>query len=104
MKQSDIKIGGLYSIRSTYGEFTVVKVLDADDLGVCLRAFGNVFPARPDKADIPTLTMEKVDKRQWPMACVPVLSEGFLKDDPILLTVQGLTDEEQRCVDEMWEE
>jgi hypothetical protein len=43
--------GGLYSLPTNDGRFTVVKVLKVDEAGFHLRMYSNVFPSPPNNLD-----------------------------------------------------
>jgi hypothetical protein len=49
--------GGLYSVPSENGSFSVLKILKLDEEGVHLRLYSNQFPSRPKDVDESKLYM-----------------------------------------------
>lgn len=97
------KVGGLYSIESGEGDFSVAKVLALDPGVVGVRVYKQRFPARPAKAPS-TLTLGTInDKDGFGIGHLPLAEEEFGSWKPQLLEVQTVTAEELEGYS-MWKE
>jgi hypothetical protein len=83
---TDLKVGGLYIIRDKDSSFHAVKILVLDDDAVHMRAYSNSFKTEPKE-----LSSDSLDIL---LGHAPVSKEGFLADNPKLIKVEDVKDEE----------
>jgi hypothetical protein len=101
---TDLKVGGLYSIDDEEGSFRVVKILVLDDSAVHIAMYANKFPARPTTVDPASLSFGSVnDGEDFGMMHLPLSREVFLKDRPVFISQTTVTEEELEGY-EMWKE
>ncbi len=81
-----LRVGGLYLFKNDDSTFYVSKILVLDDFAVHVRTYSNKFDKRPSQLNSDTL---KILIGHFPMD-----KAGFLKDNPELLTVEGVKDSE----------
>jgi hypothetical protein len=84
--QMVIKPGGIYSVKSGDGDFSIVKVLVVEDGGVHARLHKNRYKERPTSIDPKEL--------QVAIGHVPLSEVGFRNWEPVLLLEQPVTDDE----------
>ena len=90
-----IEVGGLYATRDDDGSWRVMKVLVLDDHAVHLRAYANKFPQQPTDVDPAVLTLGGVkDGGGLGIGHFPVAREGFWKDNPVLIKVVPVKEDE----------
>ena len=96
-----VKVGGLYAIAEEQGGYVVVKVLAVDHIAVHLRQYSNQFDTLPDELDPATLDwsldLEKFksdDQKAIGIGHFPVSLDGFWDDDPMLVQVAEVEDDE----------
>jgi hypothetical protein len=90
-----IKIGGLYATQDKDGSWRVMKVLAVDDFAVHLRSYANKFPEQPKDVDPAKLTLGGLnDPAGFGIGHFPMAKEGFFKDNPVLVKVIPVKEEE----------
>ena len=104
MKNSEPKVGGLYSVVDGEGRFRVAKVLALDDAAVHVRLYKNRFPSRPKTVDPSSLTLGSIDDREgFGMGHLPLAREGFAGWEPVFLMQSSVSEEELEGY-KMWKE
>src|SRR5439155_20052955 len=90
-----IKVGGLYATQDKDGSWRVMKVLAVDEFAVHLRSYANKFPEQPKDIDPAKLTLGSInDPGGFGIGHVPLAKEGFFKDNPVLVKVAPVKEEE----------
>lgn len=90
-----IKVGGLYATQNKDGTWRVMKVLALDDHAVHLRSYANKFTEQPKDVDPDKLTLGGLnDPGGFGIGHFPLAKEGFFKDNPILIKVVPVKEEE----------
>ncbi len=102
-------IGGLYSYKDEENEspsvvWKVSKVLAVDHMAVHLRIYGNTFDHCPSHVDPSSLNTALPDLTSWmaegspiselAVGHLPISHDGFWQDNPKLLQVEPVTEEE----------
>jgi hypothetical protein len=82
----DVVEGGVYASADPDGEYTISKVLVADDSAVHLRFYEESFKSVPTAVDTSKLTIS--------IGHAPLAREGFLKDQPKLISVEKVAESE----------
>ncbi|HEX5065029.1 MAG TPA: hypothetical protein VFY49_02870 [Myxococcota bacterium] len=81
------EVGGLYSILSAEGGFSVAKVLALDPGIVSIRIYKQRFPARPETVQPSQLVVGTIhDKDGFGIGHMPVASSTFASWEPRLIT------------------
>ena len=83
---TDVTEGGVYAVANASGNYGISKVLVADETSVHLRSYKETFKAVPTAIDTRKLTVF--------IGHAPLTREGFLKDQPKLITVEKVTEPE----------
>jgi len=90
-----IQVGGLYATQDKDGSWRVMKVLAVDDFAVHLRSYANKFPEQPKDVDPAKLSLGGLkDPAGFGIGHFPLAKEGFFKDNPVLIKVGPVKDEE----------
>jgi hypothetical protein len=90
-----IEVGGLYVTKNKDGSWRVMKVLVIDEKAVHLRSYANKFPEQPKDIDPATLTVGHInDPGGFGIGHFPLSKEGFFEDDPVLIKVVPVKEEE----------
>lgn len=93
--RQSILVGGLYATKDKDGSWRVMKVLAVDDHAVHLRSYANKFPEQPKDVDPAKLTLGGVnDPGGFGIGHYPVAKEGFFNDNPVLLKVVPVEEQE----------
>jgi hypothetical protein len=93
----ELKEGGLYAIKDEDGSYSVSKILKLDDEVVHVRMYSNRFDALPTDLDPTSLYMAGLDKKpeeRLGIGHAPMARAGFLSDQPVLIKVVPVTDDE----------
>jgi hypothetical protein len=85
-RSTDVVDGGVYAFAGPDGEYTISKVLVSDESAVHLRSYKESFKAVPSAIDTSKLTVF--------IGHAPIAREGFLKDQPKLITVEKVAESE----------
>lgn len=85
-RSADIEVGGVYASRSSGGDFRITKVLVADEAAVHLRFYKESFKSVPTAIDTAKLHVS--------IGHAPLAREGFLKDEPKLISVEKVAESE----------
>lgn len=92
---TSIKVGGLYATQDKDGSWRVMKVLAVDEFAVHLRSYANEFPEQPKDVDPSELTLGGLNNPGgFGIGHFPVAKEGFFKDNPVLIKVVPVKEEE----------
>lgn len=83
---TDVVEGGVYAFAGSSGDFTISKVLVADESAVHLRSYKESFTALPTSVDTSKLTVL--------IGHAPIARDGFLKDQPKLISVEKVAESE----------
>jgi hypothetical protein len=90
-----IQVGGLYATQNEDGSWRVSKVLAVDEFAVHLRSYANKFAEQPKEADLTKLTLGGLDDPAgFGIGHFPLAKEGFFKDNPVLIKVAPVEEEE----------
>ena len=90
-----IKVGGLYTTQDKDGSWRVMKVLAVDDMAVHLRSYANKFPEQPKDVDPAQLILGGLkNPAGFGIGHFPLAKEGFFKDNPVLIKVVPVKEEE----------
>ena len=90
-----IQVGGLYATQDRDGSWRVMKVLAVDDHAVHLRSYANKFPEQPKDVDPAKLTLGGLnDPAGFGIGHFPLAKEGFFKDNPVLIKVVPVSEDE----------
>jgi hypothetical protein len=90
-----IQVGGLYATQDSDGSWRVTKVLVVDEFAVHLRMYANKFREQPKDIDPANLTLGGLnDPAGFGIGHVPVAKEGFFKDNPVLIKIVPVKEEE----------
>lgn len=90
-----IQVGGLYVTQDKDGSWRVMKVLAADEFAVHLRRYANKFPEQPQEIDPAKLTLGGInDPGGFGIGHFPLAKEGFFKDNPVLIKVVPVKEQE----------
>ena len=90
-----IQVGGLYATQDKDGSWRVMKVLAVDEFAVHLRSYANKFPEQPRDVDTARLTLGGLnDPAGFGIGHFPWAKEGFFNDDPVLIKVVPVKEEE----------
>jgi hypothetical protein len=90
-----IQVGGLYATQDKDGSWRVMKVLAVDDFAVHLRSYANKFPEQPKDVDPAKLSLGgSKDPGGFGIGHFPLTKEGFFNDNPVLIKVVPVKDEE----------
>jgi hypothetical protein len=104
MNNLEYKIGGLYSVISGDGNYSVAKILALDEEAVHVRLYKNKFRSRPQAIDPSILALGSIyDEDGFGMGHLPLSREGFAGWQPIFLTQTSVTEEELEGY-EIWKE
>ncbi len=91
----DAPVGGLYAVPNQDGTWGVAKVLAVDNAVIHLRSYANKFAQQPTEAEIPELTMDSSDDSPgMGIGHFPLAREGFFADNPVLIKVVPVTEED----------
>lgn len=91
----DAPVGALYAMPNQDGTWGVAKVLAVDKAVLHVRSYANKFAEQPADAQIDELTMGGPDDPQGAgIGHIPLSREGFFADNPVLIKVLPVTDEE----------
>lgn len=92
---TSIQVGGLYATQDNDGSWRVTKVLAVDEFAVHLRSYANKFPEQPTDVDPAKLTLGGIDDPGgFGIGHFPMAKDGFLKDNPLLIKVVPVMEEE----------
>ena len=97
MKTNDtnIVVGGIYSIDDGEGRYGVVKVLVVDDFAVHVRLYKNKFDDRPQSIDTSTLSLGTIhDSDGFGIGHLPLAVKGFQDWNPVHLVTEQVNDDE----------
>jgi hypothetical protein len=83
---TDVVAGGVYASAGPGGDYTISKVLVVDEWSVHLRSYAESFEAVPTAIDTGKLTVL--------IGHAPLARDGFLKDQPKLITVETVVESE----------
>jgi hypothetical protein len=83
---SQIVEGGVYAFAGSGGDFTISKVLREDEFAVHLRTYKESFKTVPTSINTGQLTVM--------IGHAPLAREGFLKEQPKLISVEKVADSE----------
>jgi hypothetical protein len=101
---TNLKVGGLYSIDDEEGSFRVVKILVLNASAVHIAIYANKFSTRPETVDPASLSFGSVDDDEgFGMMHLPLSREVFLKDRPVFISQTTVTEEELEGYN-MWKE
>ncbi len=90
-----IPVGGLYVVQDKDGSWRVMKVLAADEFAVHLCLYANSFPEQPKDVDPAQLTLGGInDSGGFGIGHFPLAKEAFLQDNPVLVKVVPVQEEE----------
>jgi hypothetical protein len=90
-----IQVGGHYATRNKDGSWRVMKVLAVDDDAVHLRSYANKFAEQPKDVDPAALTLGGLnDPAGFGIGHFPLAKEGFFKDQPVLVKVIPVKEDE----------
>ena len=90
-----IQVGGLYATQDEDGSWPVMKVLAVDEFAVHLRSYANKFPEQPKDVDPAKLSLGGLDDPAgFGIGHFPLAKEGFFKDNPILIKVVSVKEDE----------
>jgi hypothetical protein len=90
-----IQVGGLYATQDQDGSWRVMKVLAVDAFAVHLRSYANKFPEQPKDVDPAKLTLGGLnDPAGFGIGHFPMARAGFFKDNPVLIKVVPVREEE----------
>lgn len=90
-----IKVGGLYATQDKDKSWRVMKVLAVDEFAVHLRRYANKFPEQPKDVDPANLTLGGLNNPAgFGIGHFPLAKAGFLKDNPVLIKVVPVREEE----------
>jgi len=90
-----IQVGGLYATQDKDGSWRVMKVLAVDEFAVHLRSYANKYPEQPKDIDSTKLTLGGInDPAGFGIGHFPLAKEGFFKDNPVLIKVVPVKEEE----------
>ena len=93
--KKSIQVGGLYATQDKDGSWRVMKVLAVDDFAVHLRSYANKFPEQPKDVDPAKLSLGGLkDPGGFGIGHFPLAKEGFFNDNPVLIKVMPVKDEE----------
>jgi len=103
MKNSELKVGGLYSI-SDEGGFRVAKVLALEEGAVHVRIYKNKFRSRPQTVDPSSLSLGSIDDEGgFGMGHLPLSRQSFMNSQPVFIQQSSVTEEELEGY-KMWKE
>ena len=104
MKNSDLKVGGLYSVTDGDDGFRVIKILALDEKAVHVRLYKNRFPSRPQSVNQSELSLGRVDDAGgFGMGHIPMSRENFTNGQPIFIQQSTVTEEELEGY-QLWKE
>ncbi len=104
MKNTELKVGGIYSINDGEGRFGIAKILALDEDAVHIRLYKNKFPSRPQTIDLNTLSLGTInDKDVIGIGHLPLSREGFINWQPVFIAEAPVTKEELEGY-EMWKD
>jgi hypothetical protein len=93
--KKSIQVGGLYATQDKNGSWRVMKVLAIDDHAVHLRSYANKFPEQPKDIDPSKLTLGGLkDPGGFGIGHFPLTKEAFFNDNPVLLKVVPVEEDE----------
>lgn len=93
--ETSIQVGGLYATQDEDGSWRVMKVLALDDFAVHLRSYANKFPEQPTDVDPEKLSLGGLDDSAgFGIGHFPLAREGFFNDNPVLIKVEPVIEEE----------
>jgi hypothetical protein len=99
------KEGGLYSVATEKGDFSVVKLLKLESNGVHISVYSNRFPQRPSDVDVSKLYMAGIHSNkpddELGMQDLPLLRQSFSGWEPQLIKVVPVEPAELEAY-EMW--
>jgi hypothetical protein len=103
--QSAWKEGGLYSVATEKGDFSVVKILKLESDGVHISVYSNRFPERPSDVDVAKLFMAGINSDkpddELGMEDLPLRRHAFSELSPQLIKVVPIESSELEAY-EMW--
>jgi hypothetical protein len=85
-RSTDVVQGGVYAFASPGGDYKISKVLVVDESAVHIRSYKESFKAVPTAIDTSKLTVF--------IGHAPLAREGFLKDQPKLISVEKVAESE----------
>lgn len=90
-----IQVGGLYGTQDEDGTWRIMKVLALDEHAVHLRSYANKFREQPKDVDPAVLTLGGLnDPAGFGIGHFPLAKEGFFKDNPVLIKVVPVKEDE----------
>src|SRR5262245_16383441 len=90
-----IQVGGLYATQDKDGSWRVMKCLAMDEFAVHIRSYANKFPEQPKDIDPAKLTLGGLnDPAGFGIGHFPLAKEGFYTDNPVLIKVVPVQEEE----------
>jgi hypothetical protein len=92
--QDELIVGGLYSVESGDGRFSVVKVLALQPGIVHARLYNNKFGSRPVSIDPAVLSLGSILEGNAGIGHTPLSLQGFLKWQPVLMMTTMVTEGE----------
>jgi hypothetical protein len=98
--------GGLYSVESEGGGYSVAKILKLDTEGIHIRLYSNQFPTRPSDVDTSKLYMAGFNhnpNEQLGMGHLPLSRASFQNWKPVQIKVVSVNADELDGY-EVWKE
>jgi hypothetical protein len=95
--------GGVYSVSNGDGSFGAVKILALDPEAVGVRIYRESFPTRPSGLGSGDLSLGKIGDENLGVGHVPLAHRDFALWFPVLMTREGVSEEELEGV-RIWRE
>jgi hypothetical protein len=93
--KTSIQVGGIYATQDKDSSWRVMKVFAVDEFAVHLRSYANKFSEQPNDIDPAKLTLGGInDPGGFGIGHFPLAKEGFFKDNPVLIKVVPVKEEE----------
>jgi hypothetical protein len=86
--------GGLYSTSNGKGEYSVVKILVLDPDVVHVRVYKQKFSSRPTSVDPGSLTLGKLEDKDFSIGHLPLSRKTFASWDPVFIGQQSVSTSE----------
>ncbi len=96
MNNTELKVGGLYSIDNGDGRFGIAKILALDEMAVHVRLYKNKFSSRPQTVESDTLSLGGgiSSGEDFGIGHLPLSQEGFANWQPVFISQFPVTEEE----------
>ena len=93
--QAPLEVGALYAFPRTDGQYSVVKVLAADQHAYHMRVYSNVFPQQPDASVISELALGRIEgEAAFGVGHMPVPKDGTDTTKYTQIATAEVTDDE----------